>query len=61
MNIWNASGKLLGSIKKSGQVVNVYDQNNQPAGKVRDTGTYSEVGCKLSSSKVAGLLFTRKK
>ncbi len=59
-NIWDKSGKLIGSTHKSGNATNVYDNHNQPLGTVTKTGTYQKSGNKVSSTKDAGLLFGRK-
>ncbi len=63
MKVWDAAGRLIGSITKSGlrDDVNTYDGNNQPLGKVRETGTYFANGTKLSGQKAPGVTLERRK
>jgi YD repeat-containing protein len=58
-NIWDRSGRLIGSVNKLGKDVNTYDDKGQPLGKVRQSGTYENRGNKISSTRDAGLTFRK--
>lgn len=61
-NIWDRFGRLIGSVKKSGEDdLNTYDHKGQPLGKVRRLGTYEIGGNKISSTRDPGLTFCKRK
>lgn len=59
MNIWGSNGKKLGEIQEQGNTTKVYDHNGQPAGSVKPTGTYTNSGSKVTSTRDAGLLIKK--
>jgi YD repeat-containing protein len=56
MKIWDAFGRLIGTVKKlENGDQNTYDNQGQRVGSVRKTGTFDKSGRKISSTTDAGL------
>jgi hypothetical protein len=52
-NVWDGFGKLIGSVRRSENGdANTYDNQGQPLGKVRQTGTYEVRGDRINQDEV---------
>lgn len=54
--IKNASGTIIGHIKRNGEITEVYDRNMTYLGKCTPTGTYDKSNDRISQSQIPGLL-----